>query len=219
MGSATPVKICGLTRPEDVDAAVGAGAGAIGFVLYPPSPRYVTPQRAAELAARLPAFVTPVLLFVNTPPAEVLATAAGVPGALLQFHGDETPEDCHEASGFGRYAFLRAARIPLDPDSPPFDLAGFSKRFDEARAILLDAHVPGYGGGGRTFDWSLLPAAPSAHLILSGGLTPDNVAAGIAALRPLCRTLSVDVSSGVEAAKGVKDHGRMRDFVQAVAGC
>ena len=141
------MKICGLTRPEDVDAAVGAGADAIGFVLYPPSPRYVTPQRAAELAARLPAFVTPVLLFVNAPAAEVIAAATLVPGALLQFHGDETPEDCWAAAQ-GRSAFLRAARIPLDPDGPPFDLIGFSKRFDRARAILLDAHVPGYGGGG-----------------------------------------------------------------------
>lgn len=212
------MKICGLTRPEDVDAAVGAGADAIGFVLYPPSPRYVTPQRAAELAARLPAFVTPVLLFVNAPADEVIAAATLVPGALLQFHGDETPEDCWAAAQ-GRSAFLRAARIPLDAGGPPFDLIGFSKRFDRARAILLDAHVPGYGGGGRAFDWSLLPAAPDAHLVLSGGLTPDNVAAGIAALRPLCRTLSVDVSSGVEASKGVKDHGRIRAFVQAVAGC
>jgi phosphoribosylanthranilate isomerase len=202
-----------------VDAAVEAGADAIGFVLYPPSPRYVTPQRAAELAARLPPFVTPVLLFVNTPAAEVLAAAALVPGALLQFHGDETPEDCAAASDGSRLAFVRAARIPLDPDAPPFDLIGFSKRFDRARAILLDAHVPGYGGGGRPFDWSLLPAAPDAHLVLSGGLTPDNVAAGIAALRPLCRSLSVDVSSGVEAAKGVKDHGRIRAFAAAVAGC
>ncbi|MFI9387374.1 phosphoribosylanthranilate isomerase [Kutzneria sp. NPDC052558] len=219
MASRTAVKICGLTRPEDVDAAVDAGADAIGFVLYPPSPRYVTPQRAAELAARLPAFVTPVLLFVNASVEEVAAAVAAVPGALLQFHGDETPEDCWAASQQGRLAFLRAARIPLDADTPPFDLVGFSKRFDRARAILVDAHVPGYGGGGRAFDWSLLPAAPDAHLVLSGGLTPDNVAAGIAALRPLCRTLSVDVSSGVEAAKGVKDPARIRAFVTAVASC
>jgi phosphoribosylanthranilate isomerase len=219
MASRTAVKICGLTRPEDVDAAVEAGADAVGFVLYPPSPRYVTPQRAAELAARLPAFVTPVLLFVNASAADVAVAAAAVPGALLQFHGDETPEDCWAASQQGQLAFLRAARIPLDPETPPFDLVGFSKRFDRARAILVDAHVPGYGGGGHPFDWSLLPPAPDAHLVLSGGLTPDNVAAGIAALRPLCRTLSVDVSSGVEAAKGVKDPARIRAFVTAVAGC
>jgi phosphoribosylanthranilate isomerase len=218
MGTRTPVKICGLTRPEDVDAVVDAGADAIGFVFYPPSARYVTPQRAAELAARLPAFVTPVLLFVNTPADEVIAVAAAIPGALLQFHGDETPEECWAASRQGHSAFIRAARIPLDPDGPPFDLIGYSKRFDRAKAILLDAHVPGYGGGGRTFDWSLLPAAPDAHLVLSGGLTPDNVADGIAALRPLCRTLSVDVSSGVEASKGVKDHGRVRAFIEAVRG-
>ena len=110
MASRTAVKICGLTRPEDVDAAVDAGADAIGFVLYPPSPRYVTPQRAAELAARLPAFVTPVLLFVNASVGEVAAAVAAVPGALLQFHGDETPEDCWAASQQGRLAFLRAAR-------------------------------------------------------------------------------------------------------------
>ncbi|MCK2244529.1 MULTISPECIES: phosphoribosylanthranilate isomerase [unclassified Crossiella] len=216
MGTRTAVKICGLTRPDDVDAAVEAGADAIGFVLYPPSPRYVTPERAAELAARLPAFVTPVLLFVNAPAAEVLATAAAVPGALVQFHGDETPADCWAATGQGRLAFLRAARIPLDPGTPPFDLTGFARRFDRARAILLDAHVPGYGGGGRTFDWSLLPAAPEEHLVLSGGLTPGNVAEGIRTLRPLCRTLSVDVSSGVEAAKGVKDHNKIREFITAV---
>jgi phosphoribosylanthranilate isomerase len=212
------VKICGLTRPEDVDAVVEAGADAVGFVFYPPSARYVTPQRAAELAARLPAFVTPVLLFVNTPADEVIAAASAIPGALLQFHGDETPEECWAASRQGHSAFVRAARIPLDPDAAPFDLIGFSKRFDRAKAILLDAHVPGYGGGGRTFDWSLLPAAPDAHLVLSGGLTPDNVADGIAALRPLCRTLSVDVSSGVEASKGIKDHGKVRAFVEAARG-
>ncbi|REH37113.1 phosphoribosylanthranilate isomerase [Kutzneria buriramensis] len=212
------MKICGLTRPEDVDAVVEAGADAIGFVFYPPSARYVTPQRAAELAARLPAFVTPVLLFVNTPADDVIAAASAIPGALLQFHGDETPEECWASSRQGHSAFLRAARIPLDPDGPPFDLIGFSKRFDRAKAILLDAHVPGYGGGGRTFDWSLLPAAPDAHLVLSGGLTPDNVADGIAALRPLCRTLAVDVSSGVEASKGIKDHGKVRAFIEAVRG-
>ncbi|GAA2822170.1 phosphoribosylanthranilate isomerase [Crossiella cryophila] len=216
MGTRTAVKICGLTRPDDVDAAVEAGADAIGFVLYPPSPRHVTPEQAAELAARLPAFVTPVLLFVNTPAPEVLAAAAAVPGALVQFHGDETPADCWAATGQGRLAFLRAARIPLDPGTPPFDLVGFARRFDRARAILLDAHVPGYGGGGRTFDWSLLPAAPDSHLVLSGGLTPGNVTEGITTLRPLCRTLSVDVSSGVEASKGVKDHGRIREFIAAV---
>jgi phosphoribosylanthranilate isomerase len=216
MGTRTAVKICGLTRAVDVDAAVEAGADAIGFVCYPPSPRYVTPRQAAELAARLPAFVTPVLLFVNTPADSVRSIAASVPGALLQFHGDETPEDCSAAAG--RHAFVKAARIPLDPDTPPFDLGGFAERFDQARAILLDAHVPGYGGGGRPFDWSLLPAAPDTHLVLSGGLTPDNVAAGIAALRPLCRTLAVDVSSGVEATKGVKDVAKIQAFVAAVRG-
>ena len=208
-----PVKICGLTREGDVDAAVAAGADAVGFVLYPPSPRYVTPERAAELAERLPPFVTPVLLFVNAAPEQVAAAFARVSGALLQFHGDETPEQCWAAAGHGRRPYLRAARIPAGAS---IDLAAFAKDYAQARGVLLDAQVEGYGGGGTTFDWSLVPRLPDTHLVLGGGLTPENVAGGIAALRPRCRTLSVDVSSGVEAAKGIKDAAKMRAFVAAV---
>lgn len=209
----TRIKICGLTREQDVDAAVEAGADAIGLVLFPKSPRYVTPQRAAELARRLPPFVTPVLLVVNEPTAVVRAACELVPAATLQFHGDETPQQCREAAA-GR-PWLRAARIPLDP-AEPFDLLKFASDFHEAQALLLDAHVEGYGGAGKTFPWSRLPPNASCHAVLSGGLTPANVADGIAQVRPRFRTLAVDVSSGVEASKGVKDASKIHRFVAAV---
>jgi len=211
----TRIKICGLTREQDVDAAVEAGADAIGMVLYPKSPRYVSAERAAELASRLPPFVTPVLLFVNEPLASVRAACELVPSALLQFHGDETPEYCRQASGGGARPYLRAARIPLDP-AEPFDLLEFSARFHEAHALLLDAHVEGYGGAGKSFPWSRLPPSVSCHAVLSGGLTPANVADGIVQVRPRFRTLAVDVSSGVEASKGVKDAAKIHRFVAAV---
>jgi phosphoribosylanthranilate isomerase len=212
----TPVKICGLTREEDVDAAVAAGADAVGFVMYPPSPRYVSAERAAELADRLPCFVTPVLLFVNTAREAVARASALVPGALLQFHGDETSDECRAAAAASGRPYLRAARIPLDTSRDSLDLVGFAEDHARAQAILLDARTKGYGGGGETFDWSVIPALPNSHVVLGGGLNADNVAEGISALRPRCRTLSVDVSSGVEAAKGIKDADKMRDFVAAV---
>ncbi|MDO8442421.1 MAG: phosphoribosylanthranilate isomerase, partial [Polaromonas sp.] len=196
--SRTRIKICGLTREQDVDAAVAAGADAVGFVLYKPSPRYVSAERAAVLASRLPPFVTPVLLFVNASAPEIIAACARLPTALLQFHGDETPEKCLQA---GR-SFLRAARIPLDEKTAAgnagFDLVKYAQDFKAAQAILLDAHVEGFGGGGKTFNWSLLPPSVNAHLVLSGGLTPANVTDGILQVRPRCKTLAVDVSSGVE---------------------
>ncbi len=239
----TRIKICGLTREEDVDAAVAAGADAVGFVMYQASPRYVTAERAAELARRLPPFVTPVLLFVNASTPEIIAACAYVPTALLQFHGDETPETCLQA---GR-PFMRAARIPLEEfwaptlsaarDSLPpegvqfalgrpggkspagparFDLVKYVEDFKAAQAILLDAHVEGYGGGGKTFNWSLLPPCVNAHLVLSGGLTPANVTDGILQVRPRCKTLAVDVSSGVEISKGIKSADKINQFVAAV---
>ena len=214
--SRTRIKICGLTREQDVDAAVEAGTDAVGFVLYPSSPRAVTAERAAALASRLPPFVTPVLLFVNETPGAVLRALATVPGAMAQFHGDETPAQCVEASGHGRHRFLRAARIPLGAAGSDFDLVKYASDFSHAQAILLDAHVDGFGGGGKAFDWSLLPTAVDAHLVLSGGLTPANVADGIRQLRPRCRSLAVDVSSGVEASRGIKDAGKIRDFIAAV---
>jgi phosphoribosylanthranilate isomerase len=209
----TRIKICGLTREQDVDAAVEAGADAIGLVMYPKSPRYVSAERAAVLARRLPPFVTPVLLFVNEPLASLRAACELVPAALLQFHGDETPEYCRQAAG--ARAYLRAARIPLDA-AEPFDLLKFAEQYREAQALLLDAHVEGYGGAGKSFPWSRLPPSVSCHAVLSGGLTPANVADGIVQVRPRFTTLAVDVSSGVEASKGVKDAAKIHQFVAAV---
>jgi phosphoribosylanthranilate isomerase len=216
----TRIKICGLTREQDVDAAVAAGADAIGFVLYDKSPRYVSPQRAAELARRLPPFVTPVLLFVNESATNIVAAYAMVAGATTQFHGEETPQQCVEASQQGARPFLRAARIPLGEAGRQFDLVKYALDYSKAQAILLDAHVDGYGGGGQTFNWSLLPPNVNAHLVLSGGLNAANVLDGILAVRPRCKTLAVDVSSGVELSgpgnKGLKDPEKINQFVAAV---
>lgn len=202
-GSPTRIKICGLTREVDVDAAVTAGADALGFVLYPRSARAVTAERAGELARRLPPFVTPVLLFVNATDEEVARGVAAVPQALLQFHGDETPADCDRA---GR-PYLRAARM-----APGFDLLNFASLYPRASGLLLDAHVDGYGGGGKAFDWSLIPANVPSPVVLSGGLNPANVIDGVMHVRPW----AVDVSTGVEEAKGIKDAGLMRRFCEAV---
>ena len=199
----TRIKICGLTREADLDAAVEAGADAIGFVLYPRSPRAVDARRAGALARRLPPFVTPVLLFVNAAPAEIDAGLQAVPQAVLQFHGDETPAQCRAAAR----PYLRAVRM-----APGVDLLDWSRQYEDAQALLLDAHVEGYGGGGKVFDWSLVLPGVASRLVLSGGLNPANVTDGIARVRPW----AVDVSSGVEAAKGVKDAGLMRRFCEAV---
>ena len=219
----TRIKLCGMTREQDVDAAVAAGADAVGFVLYAPSPRYVSPARAAELARRLPPFVTPVLLFVNHSPAEVAAACALVPHATAQFHGDESAQECLEMSGQGARPYLRAARIPVGIEAAQFDLVKYAHIYFQAQAILLDAHVDGFGGGGKAFNWSLLPPSVNAHLVLSGGLTAANVGDGIAQLRPRCKTLAVDVSSGIEAdapggttLKGIKDPEKINQFVAAV---
>ena len=212
----TRVKICGMTRECDVDAAVAAGADAVGFVLYDKSPRYVSIERAAELARRLPPFVTPVLLFVNEAPARVIALCARLGQAIVQFHGDETAQDCLEATQGGARAYLRAARIPLGDTAAQFDLVEYARTHQGAQAILLDAHIEGYGGGGRTFNWSLLPPSVNCHLVLSGGLTPANVTDGILQIRPRCKSLAVDVSSGVELSKGIKDATKIHQFVAAV---
>jgi phosphoribosylanthranilate isomerase len=217
----TRIKICGLTREQDVDAAVNAGADAIGLVMYEKSPRFVGLERAKTLAKRLPPFVTPVLLFVNESPERVLAACEQLPAATVQFHGDESPGQCLRSTDGGRHAFMRAARIPLDES--PFDLLKFVSDHAQAQAILLDAHVEGYGGAGKAFNWSRLPQNVNAHLVLSGGLTPANVTDGIVQVRPRCRTLAVDVSSGVEVSatagttlKGIKDPEKIHRFVEAV---
>lgn len=210
----TRIKICGLTREQDVDAAVAAGADAVGFVLYEKSPRHVTAQRAAVLARRLPPFVTPVLLVVNASIEAIRAACELIPNATLQFHGDETPAQCREAAG--ARPFLRAARIPLGEAGRGFDLVKYAQDYSAAQAILLDAHVEGFGGGGKAFDWSLLPPSVDSHLVLSGGLTPANVTDGIRQLRPRGKSLAVDVSSGVELTKGIKDATKINQFVAAV---
>ena len=215
-GTRTRIKICGLTREQDVDAAVAAGADAIGFVMYGKSPRYVAISRAAELARRLPPFVSPVLLFVNEEPSVVQACCARLPNAIVQFHGEETPQQCLAATHNGARPFLRAARIPLGVAAERFDLVKYAQQYHSALAILLDAHVEGYGGGGKTFNWSLLPPSVNCHLVLSGGLTPANVIDGILQVRPRCKTLAVDVSSGVEMSKGIKDASKIHQFVAAV---
>jgi phosphoribosylanthranilate isomerase len=203
MTQRTRIKICGLTREADVDAAVQAGADAVGFVLYERSPRHVSAARAAELARRLPAFVTPVALLVNACDAEIERAINALPMALLQFHGDESPQRCEAAAR----PYLRAARM-----SEGFDLLDFATQFSNAQAILLDAHVEGYGGGGKVFDWSLIPANVPSPVVLSGGLHAGNVTEGILQVRPW----AVDVSSGVEAAKGIKDAVLIRRFCDAV---
>ena len=196
------IKICGLTRAGDVDAAVAAGADAVGFVFYPQSPRYVSPQTAAALARRLPPLVSVVGLFVNADAGDIAATLAAVPLNLLQFHGDESPAECER----WQRPYIRAARI-----TPEMDLPRYARRFSGARALLLDAFAEGYGGGGKTFDWSLIPPELPLPIILSGGLRPENVGEAIRRARPA----AVDVSSGVESAKGAKDAKRISAFITA----
>ena len=199
----TRIKICGVSRSEDVAAAVEAGADALGFVFYAPSPRNVTPERLAALCRGVPPFVTPVGLFVNAAPSLVDAAIDAVPHLVLQFHGDESQDEC---SAFGR-PFLRAARMSAD-----IDLLDFARRFSAAFGLVLDAHVEGYGGAGEVFDWSLVRAGIERPLILSGGLNADNVGTGISTVRPW----AVDVSSGVESSRGIKDGAAIRRFCAAV---
>ncbi len=199
------IKVCGLTRVEDVQAAVAAGVDAIGLVFYPDSPRHVSIEQAAALCRHVPPFVTIVGLFVNASRAQVHRVIEAVPLNLLQFHGDETADQCE---GFG-LPYLRVARV-----RPGVDLLEFAAQFPSARALLLDTWTPVYGGSGESFDWSLVPAACPLPVILSGGLSPDNVADAIRQVQPA----AVDVSSGVESAKGIKDAAKIRAFVSAVRG-
>lgn len=199
----TRIKICGITRAEDAHAAVAAGADALGFVFYPPSPRYIDPAAAAAIIDTLPPLVLSVGLFVNASRTEVESVLATVPLSLLQFHGDEDEAFCR---GFAR-PYIKAARV-----TPELDLLQYAASFPSARALLLDAFVEGYGGGGKVFDWRVIPSGLPLPIILSGGLTPENVAAAVRAVRPP----AVDVSSGVERAKGIKDHARIAAFIAGV---
>ncbi len=197
------IKICGLTRGEDLQEAVQAGADAIGLVFYPPSPRCVDVDTAARLARAVPPFVTIVGLFVNADPGLVRATLSAVPMHVLQLHGDEDEAYCRQ---FDR-PYIKAARV-----RPGLDLVQYVAAFPSAQAILLDAFADGYGGSGKVFDWSLVPESLDRPVILSGGLDAGNVGEAVRRLRPA----AVDVSSGVEAAKGIKDGEKMRAFVAAV---
>lgn len=201
---ATAVKICGITRPEDALAAARAGAHAIGLVFYARSPRHVTPGRAAEIIRVLPPFITTVGLFVDAAAAEVRAVLTQAPVGLLQFHGDEPPAFCRQ---FG-LPYIKAVRV-----RPGVDLLQYARDYHDAKALLLDAYVEGmHGGSGAAFDWSLIPRGLPLPVILSGGLTPENVMEAVRSVRPS----AVDVSSGVESAKGVKDAQKIAAFIRGV---
>ena len=198
---AVRVKICGITRAEDLHAACNAGADALGFVFYAKSPRHVDVAAAAELVRALPPFVQSVGLFVDAAPDFVERVLRAVPLDLLQFHGDESPADC---ARYGR-PYIKAVRVNRDTD-----LLKCAADFDAARGLLLDAFVPGVPGGtGERFDWGLIPPDLPKPVVLSGGLTPDNVAEAVQRVRPW----AVDVSSGVEAAKGIKDAQKVAQFI------
>ena len=200
----TRVKICGITRVEDAAAAAAHGADAIGLIFYRPSPRDVAPERAREIVAATPAFVTTVAVFVN-PTREEVETVIRESGVnLLQFHGDEPPEFC---SGFSR-PYIKAARL-----RPGLDLLKYLSPYAAARAWMLDSfHEDLWGGTGGAFDWSLVPRDAAKPVVLSGGLTSDNVANAVKRVRPY----AVDVSTGVEVSKGIKDAAKIAAFIGAV---
>jgi phosphoribosylanthranilate isomerase len=200
----TAVKICGITRIEDALAAARSGAHAIGLVFHPASPRNVTLDQARAIVRALPAFVTPVGLFVDAPVEHVREAIAAVPLQLLQFHGDEPPEYC---AAFP-LPYIKAVRVTED-----VDLVQYAHTYREAKGLLLDAFVAGvHGGTGTAFDWRLIPANLPLPIVLSGGLTPDNVVEAVRTVRPW----AVDVSSGVEAGKGIKDHAKIAAFIAGV---
>lgn len=201
--SAVRSKICGITRIEDALAAVEAGADAIGFVFYAKSPRAVSVQQARAIIPALPPFVTTVGLFVNASRCELGEILDAVPLDLLQFHGDESAEACEE----WRRPYIKALRVKAGDD-----IAAAVAAYPGASGVLLDTYVEGVPGGtGEAFDWSLIPPDLSKPLILAGGLTPENVADAVARVRPY----AVDVSGGVEASKGIKDHAKIRAFIAA----
>lgn len=198
----TRIKICGITRAGDAQSAARAGADAIGLVFYPPSPRFLSVERAREIRDALPPFVQTVALFVNADAAQVAQVIGRVHPAMLQFHGDEDPQFC---SQFG-LPYVKACRVKTGVSA-----LEYLRPFSGAAAWLFDSHVPEYGGVGESFDWSLVPASDKP-VILSGGLSAANVAEAILRLRPW----GVDVSSGVESAKGVKDAAKIAAFIAEV---
>jgi phosphoribosylanthranilate isomerase len=200
----TRIKICGITRVEDALIAASSGADALGLVFYAPSPRYVSIERALEICAALPPFISKVGLFVNADSATVSEVCSRVALDVLQFHGDEAPEYCAQ---FGM-PYLKAIRV-----RPGMDLLQCALQFKDAQGLLLDAYKEGMPGGtGATFDWNLIPGYLPRPVILSGGLDADNVAAAIKQVRPY----AVDVSSGVESQKGIKSAAKIRAFINEV---
>ncbi len=200
----TRVKICGITRLEDALAAAGAGADALGFVFYPPSPRNIEVERAAEITAALPPFVTTVALFVNADAETIAEVVRKARIDLLQFHGNECPDYCAQ---HGR-PWIKAIRMKegVDPEAE-------ARRYAGAQALLLDAYRPGVPGGtGEAFDWDRIPSSLAPRIVLAGGLTPENVTEAVRRVRPW----AVDVSGGVEAAPGVKDADKIERFLRGV---
>lgn len=214
MSYRTRIKICGLTRRTDLDAAVAAGADAVGLVFYPKSPRHIAPADAAALIASLPPFVHAVGLLVNASMEEAREIVAQVPVSVLQFHGDESLERCVDIAGELKRPFMRA--LPIGPSITHADLLECERQYRAASpffsGLVLDAPVEGYGGGGKVFDWSLVPKELVHRAVLSGGLNAQNAADAVRCLRPY----AVDVSSGVEISRGVKDPERIRAFIAAV---
>ena len=210
----TRIKICGLTRVADVRGAIAAGADAIGLVFYSGSPRYVAPTLAADLLKNVPAFVTVTGLFVNASVDEVEQAVRHAPISLLQFHGDEMPEQCAQIAQAVNRPFIRAMRI--GPTATAADLIEYELSYRSIGSLfsglLLDTLVDGYGGGGKVFDWSLIPEELAHRAVLSGGLNTHNVTDAVTRVRPF----AVDVSSGVEVTKGIKDAAAIRRFIDAV---
>jgi phosphoribosylanthranilate isomerase len=214
MNYRTRIKICGLTRDVDVTAAIEAGTDAIGLVFYPPSPRHVTAAQAATLLRHVPPFVTTVGLFVNATLAEVQQVLREVPLSLLQFHGDETPEQCAEIAAAVNRPFLRAIRVGAKTNAE--DLLKCEQTYRATgnlySGLLFDTLADSYGGTGKVFDWSLIPEELAPRVVLSGGLSAHNATEAVVSVRPF----AVDVSSGVEVAKGIKDATAIARFIAAV---
>lgn len=208
----TRIKLCGLSKQEDVSHAIDLGADAIGLVFYPPSPRSVSIAQAVDLVHDVPPFVSVVGLFVNPTADWIREVVSNVGLTLLQFHGDETAAQSETLAGVAGLPWLRALRVAAD--TQPADLVKSALNYSAASGLLFDTHVEGYGGGGKVFDWSLIPAELARRAVLSGGLNAQNVSDAIHRVRPY----AVDVSSGIEVAgaRGVKDHARMAAFVRAV---
>lgn len=201
----TRVKICGITRVEDALIAVAQGADAIGLVFYPPSPRYVTPGQAAEIVNALPAFITVVALFVDASRADVEAVLSQVNIDLIQFHGQETADECRQ---YGK-SYMKAIRVKSDTN-----LVQYTTEYSDAKALLLDTYAEGVPGGtGQVFDWTVIPKNLSKPIVLAGGLDAENVEQAIRQVKPY----AVDISGGVECKKGIKDAAKIAAFMRGVS--